>query len=238
MAWHPASSYPRRFIAAKLGLTLLLFAGCARPVPQPTGPTLAPVPHAELESLWDASLHVLRRHDLYPDRQDRALGVISTFPSTSQGVGEFWRQDVADPYSLVQSTIQTIRRQATVKFLRRDGDQWDIDIQVEVFREARPESQVTNASSCFQAFSGLLPTYEGLIQNLQAAPGPTPFGGQTSLDLSVSSPLTQPKSWWVPLGRDGALENSMLDEILARAGLDAPEPTSEPATQEPPSQVN
>jgi len=157
------------------------------------------VREVDLESLWDAGLAVLRRHDFQPDRQDRALGVITTLPATSRQWGEFWRQDVADPYSFLQASLQTIRRQVTVRFLRRGQDYWDIDVQVDVFRQCRPESQITTASSAYQAFSGVLPTYEGGLQV-----------------------VGKPEVWWAPIGRDGAMEARLLNLILDRAGSEPP----------------
>lgn len=165
-------------------------AACQRPV-QPEGPTAEAVAADELEYLWDATLDVLQKHDLRPARQDRAAGIITTYPTSSQHFTEFWRQDVADPYSFAEATIHTIRREATVRFVRdTDTDAWTLEVQVDVFRLSTPESQITSASSAIQGFSGVLPTTEGRIARDRR---------------------------WVHLGRDEMMEERILHRILARA---------------------
>lgn len=177
-------------LAAALGL---LF-GCQRPAP-PDSPTAAQVSRDELEPIWDAALSVLRKHDFQPDRQDRAQGVITTLPSTSMQWGEFWRQDTADVPSYAESSVQTVQRKATVHFVRERGSGgWTVDVQVDVYRLHIPESQITTASSAFQAFSGTLPSTEGTLR----------LHGEA-------------RRSWVHLGRDAAMESRLLNRILATA---------------------
>ncbi len=107
---------------------------------------MAPISENEVDILWDETLSVLRKLDFRPDRQDRANGVIETLPTTSQQWGEFWRQDVADSYSLAASSMHTTQRKATVRFIQ-DSGAWRIETQVDVYRLSVPESQVTTASS-------------------------------------------------------------------------------------------
>lgn len=167
-------------------------AGCHEPVP-PEAVTAQAVAEEDLESLWQASLAVLRRHDFEPDRQDRALGVIETLPTTSRQWGEFWRQDVADAYGVLESSLQTIQRQATVRFVRGESG-WTVQVEVQVYRLAVPESQITSSSSVIRGFSGDLPTTEGRV--VRAA---------------------SDRQRWVSLGRDGAMEDRLLTRILSRA---------------------
>lgn len=182
-----AVSFFRFAAAACAGLWVM---GCQRPA-APQGPTESVVQPEELELLWDAALSVLRKFDFQPDRQDRTAGIITTRATTSAQWHEPWRQDVADPYSLAEASLQTIQRTATVRFIR-DGDEWRIDVQVDVYRQSAPESQVTTASSAIHAFSGNLPTAEGRV--FQAA---------------------EAERHWVHLGRDAALESRLLNRILA-----------------------
>ena len=174
---------------------LLSFIGCERPA-QPQGPTSAEVSGDDLAPIWDAALAVLRKHEFHPDRQDRAQGVITTLPTTSMQWGEFWRQDVADAYGYGESSLHTIQRQVTVKFIR--DKQWRVEVQVDVYRLNMPESQITTASSAFQAFSGALPDTQGTLQLHGAA-----------------------RRTWVHLGRDGSMESRLLQRILATAGAAA-----------------
>jgi hypothetical protein len=174
------------------GLGLALLAGCQRPAP-PDGPTAAVISADHLETVWQAALAELRRHDFPPDRQDRAAGVIVSLPTTSEHWSEPWRRDTADPYGRAQASLHTVQRQVTVRFVR--GPEWTVEVQVDVLRLSRPDSQITTASSAIQAFSGVLPSTDGSQQ----------IEGQVS-------------ERWVPLGRDGRMEERLLRRILARAG--------------------
>lgn len=171
-----------------------LLTSCERPIP-PEELTTAAVAEDELDVLWDCALAVLSRYDFRPDRQDRAMGVIETKPSTSKQWGEWWRRDVGDPYSLGESSLHTVQRQATVRFVR-GAEGRRIEVQVDVYRLSVPESQITTASSAIHSFDGALPTSEG--------------GYGKDVDA---------RKRWVPLGRDSEVENRLLASILARAGM-------------------
>lgn len=169
-------------------LALFPFAGCQRPTP-PQEPTESVVADEELDVLWDASLSVLRKLDFQPDRQDRAAGIITTLPSTSMQWHEPWRQDVADWYGLAMSSLHTIQRKVTIRFIREEN--WVIDVQVEAFLLSTPDFQITTASSAIRSFSGDLPTVTG-----EFTPGAA-------------------SRQWMPLGRDAHLEARILDRILS-----------------------
>lgn len=187
------NSTPTRLLAPAVVL-LALHAGCAAPT-QPERTTSSPVYSEELEPLWEATLSVLLKHDFLPQRQDRAMGIITTKPTTSRQYGEIWRQDVdpLDSYSMAEANLQTIQRQATIRFVHAEQG-WQLEVQVDVFRLSMPESQVTTASSAIQAFSGVLPTTEGRIAR----------------DPGI-------RKHWVPLGRDQHMEERLLDRILTAA---------------------
>lgn len=176
-------------------MALVLFAsGCQRPIP-PEGPTVAVVEErSEVNPLWDSTIAVLRKCDFRIDRQDRSQGVITTQPVTSMQWFEFWRQDVAHPYDYLQASLDTIERKVTVKF--RNGNNWTIDVQVDVYRMNSPDVQITTASSAVHALSGLLPTTEGQVY-----------------------PHAREGEQWVPMGRDGNMEARLMQRILSDAGL-------------------
>lgn len=167
----------------------------------PESPTCSVVPADQLDSLWEASLRVLRLHDFRPDRQDRATGIITTFPTTSMQWHEPWRADVADSYSLAMSSMHTVQRQVTVRFVRdaerpgerpgAPGDGWMLDVEVEVFLLNVPDYQITTASSALRSFTGDLPTVTGEATGSRAA------------------------RRWVSIGRDAAMESRLLDRILS-----------------------
>ena len=180
--------------AVTLGLLAAAFFGpiaCQRPA-QPEGPTASALAEDEdLDILWDTSLKVLRKIDFLPDQQDRALGIITTHPTTTMQWHEPWRQDVDSGYALMEASMHTIQRKATVRFVKNGP--WSMEVQVDMYRLSRPSTQITTASSVLHGFSGLLPTSE-------SSAGAT--GGEH----------------WVHLGRDGELEDRLLNRILNESG--------------------
>jgi len=196
-------------LAALLAGLVACQPGCQQPT-QPDEVTAAPIYSEELEPLWEATLSVLQKFDFVPQRQDRAMGIIVSKPTTSRQYGEFWRQDVdpTDSYSMAEANLQTIQRQATVRFVKAK-ESWQLEVQVEVFRLSMPESQVTTASSAIQAFSGVLPTTEGQIIK----------------DAGI-------RKQWVRLGRDPAVEARLLDRIMSAAGRYASMSRSEADSRE------
>jgi hypothetical protein len=180
--------------------------GCVRPA-QPTTPTAANVPDADLDAIWDATLSVLRRIEWRPDRQDRATGVIETVPATTKQIWEFWRTDVADPYSQTLADLQTIQRKAIVRF-RKIGEpkQWQVDVEVDVYRLQQPERQITSSSSGLEAFSSQLPTSEGQLL------------------------LRGSGNYLEPLGRDAAMEDKLLAMIMQQSQIYEYTPAEYPPT--------
>jgi hypothetical protein len=172
-------------------------AGCQRPT-RPESPTASTIADDDVQPLWDTALAVLIKHDFRPDRQDRTAGIITTHPTTSQQWHEPWRQDVADKYSLAEASLHTIQRQATVRFTRNAqaqrpaAENWTIEVQVDVYRLSVPEYQITSSSSAIRSFNADLPTVTGeKVADARAA------------------------RRWVPLGRDGEMEERLLSRILA-----------------------
>ncbi len=184
-----------------------LHAGaCVRPA-QPTTPTAVNVPDADLDALWDATLAVLRRIEFRPDRQDRATGLIETMPITTKQIWEVWREDVADQYSQTQANLQTMQRKVIVRF-RKIGEpkQWQVDVEVDVYRLQQPERQITASSSGLEAFSSQLPTGEG--QLLARGSG----------------------NYLEPMGRDPALEGKLLGMIMQQSQTYEYQPAEFPPT--------
>ena len=187
-----------------VGVMLIMLSGtiaCQMPTP-PETETAAEVAEPQLDRLWDSALSVLRKHDFQPTRQDRALGIIETMPTTSMQWHEFWRQDVASSYDLFEASLHTTQRKATVRFLRGDGDHsadapdaaWTVTVQVGIYRLSREETQITSASSVLHGFTGALPTARGQESGLGAS-----------------------QDRWIYERRDGAVEQRLLRRILAKA---------------------
>lgn len=177
----------------------------------------------ESDRLWNAAREVLRDHRFTLDRVDRRRGVITTMPETSQGVGEFWRSDVATREDLWESTLNAMRRTVTIRFVGADPDdaagasagssatrelpgggaaslgaearEWtSIEVVVRRERFASKERQFTSTGAVYQVFGSQLPSISG-------------------------EALTEADDRWVDKGRDPAMEERIIEEILEVAGL-------------------
>jgi hypothetical protein len=123
-------------------------------------------------------------------------GRIDTFAEIGSTYFEPWRQDSSNSYEKLESTLQTIRRQATVRVIPAAGGYL---ADVTVFKEL-----------------------EDLAQPEHATTGAATLRHDTSLDR-VAQPLgEQPlQKGWIPLGRDIALEQRMLVQLRNRLGVPA-----------------
>ncbi len=170
---------------AKLIALLLaaVAAGCGA-VPQ-LGPGVSPSPDESFNAVWDAAIEVLRQYRFEVDRADRRAGVITTLPMLGQSWFEFWRQDAATPADLLESSLQTIYRQATVNIRRVWPEtttapvvgEYVAAVEVRVRRSDRLEPQATSASEAYRIF--LSPG--ALIPEPGEAGGSEPTGGVADL---------------------------------------------------------
>jgi len=187
---------------------LVATMGCREPM-APTGPTVARVvvaDEAQFEHLWETTADVLRAHNLWPDRQDRAARVITTFPDTSPSWFEFWRPFPSSDFGRLEANVQTVRRQAEVRFAPVEaGQEYEMSVRVDVERYNLLERQATDAASAFQMFGAKLPTVEGRTEPRQSG------------------------AYWSLLGRDEAMELALLDRILRRYGGGSSPTTTQPA---------
>ncbi|HSW45994.1 MAG TPA: hypothetical protein VLM89_10530 [Phycisphaerae bacterium] len=171
-----------------------LLVGCQAP-PQPGGPTVdrAPTVTAEdRERLFEAACDTLRGSLFRLDRQDKVNGVIITFPETTSQWFEFWRPQPRTAYYWWEANRQTIQRQVTVELKPADrADETSIDVRVDRLRYRLEERQIDNAAAAMRLFSADAPVESGRLEK----PSKT---GQ-----------------WIPLGRDGRMETSLLSAILA-----------------------
>jgi hypothetical protein len=178
--------------AVWFGLAAALVAGCQAP----RTATETTEAGADDGLVWEETLRVLREAGFQPDRQDRVSRVIVTHPETSAQWFEFWRGDVADAYSLLESSLQTVQRKATVRVAERRGDEpLSVAVTVDVYRWSTPERQVTSASGGINLFSSRVPTTEG--ERL------------TTADESARL---------IKLGRDAAMEQRLAERIEQSCG--------------------
>jgi hypothetical protein len=197
-----------RFSYFRLGALLVLGAcGCAvNPAPLPPAaatlsenPALVPV--ADRDLLWITAVDVLDDYFTI-DREEpvRQLGEvltegrIDTFPQIGSTIFEPWRGDSANSYEKIESTLQSIRRQAVVRVVPASGG---FLIDVAVFKEL-----------------------EDVPRPERSTVGQATLRHDNSLDrsaLPVGERLTS--AGWIPVGRDIALEQQILCQLKARLGV-------------------
>lgn len=199
-------------LAVQLGPLIVLVAGCVGGPAVPPGaiatvppqafenPVLISVANHELvyETVVDVVDDYFRIEEEVPVRLIGNVyteGRIQTFPEVGSTIFEPWRRDSANNYEKLESTLQTIRRYATVRVFPDAGG---FRVEVDVFKELE---------------NALHPEAASFINNEGA------FRYDTSL-TRVVAPVGEQEinHGWIPLGRDPALEQQMIAQILARVG--------------------
>ena len=196
----------RRLVA--LGLVLLAASGCAAAGPwtssgwQPLpgcyeNPALLPV--ADHLSAWEIVRDVVDDYFTIEREEPVRLvgdllteGRLDTFAEVGSTLLEPWHHDSASRYEKLHSTLQSIRRQAVVRVIPVEGG-YRVDLAV--FKEL-----------------------EDVAQPEMANTGAATFRNDSSL-LRVVDPVGQREinRGWIPLGRDTALEQRMLGQLLDRS---------------------
>jgi hypothetical protein len=157
------------------------------------------LPPASPDCVWEAVIDVLDDYfEIEREERGRQLagvstvGRIETFPAIGSTLLEPWKGDSATPYDRLECTLQSMRRRALVQVIPSDdgGTLVDVVVYKELEDMAQPENAPT-ASATFQFDSGL--------QRFSV-----PVGRQ---GVSLG---------WIPKGRDPALEQKIIAQLLAR----------------------
>ena len=175
--------------------------GCLR-YTQPVAPPQQLTAHERrFEALWESARQVLRRYYFELDRQDRRAGVITTQPLVGRHFFELWRADATTPKDVLEGTLQSLVRQATVSIYcdDRPSGRYNASVEVLLWRSNKQTFQVTSTSEAY-----------GL-----AGAG----GGTARRRLLVDSSRSAPGDHLVSLGRDEKLQAKLTEEILATAAL-------------------
>lgn len=202
-------------------------AGPVVPGPPPVPTNAVVIPPVDPESVWQKMVDVA--DDFFKVQSEQRVvfangvpteGRIDTFPQTGATLLEPWRSDSVGFRERLESTLQSIRRSATMRLIP-DPAGWRIEVVVlkELENVARPMRATTGAASfrnddSLYRYGTPLPT---LGQQVGDAPRP------------VASPT--PTLGWIPLGRDPLLEGKMLTTFVKRLGVT---PLSQPAAYHSP----
>lgn len=158
------------------------------------------VPAADHEYVWDTVADVVDDYFRIKEEQPVRLvgqvmteGRLETFPEVGSTVFEPWRRDSVGRRARIESTLQSIRRRATVRVV---PDKQGYLIDVAVYKELENVEHPDHATA-----------------------GQATFRNDASLTRVVDSLGEQDTNQgWIPRGRDPALEQRILSEILARTG--------------------
>ncbi|GAB5405802.1 MAG: hypothetical protein Aurels2KO_40330 [Aureliella sp.] len=185
----------------------------AIPGPRPQQPIPVPVsnpstiPPVEPDFLWRQIVDSVDDHfriDVEnPVRRTETLwqeGLLETYPVVSGTIFEPWRKDAAPGFERLQSTVQTIRRTATIKVLPVESG-YAIDIRVLKEQEDVDQSQFAAAGSSAQRHDGTIVRTETQVRQLPITLG------------------------WFEIGRDRELEQRLMANILGRiSNIEKPPP--------------
>jgi hypothetical protein len=165
------------------------------------GPNQIHVPVANRDWAWEQIVDVV--DDYFRIERERQVqlvgdvlteGSIETWPTIGATILEPHRGDSVGRYNRWESTLQTIRRRATVRVIP-DAQGYLIDVQVDKELEDLPSPERSTAGAAvFRNDSSLAGRTETV--------GPGMLAGH-----------------WILLGRDPALEQRMLSEIQARLSV-------------------
>lgn len=192
------------------GLMLLVaLSGCA-PGPfwtRPPGPPVAVfhdnpmlVPVADPERAWETVVDVV--DDYFKIEREEPVrlvgntlteGRLDTYPKIAATIFEPWHPDSAGREARIESTLQSMRRRATVRLVPAEGGYW---VEVAVFKEledvARPEHATAGAATL---------RYDASLTRVI-----NPVGDQEVTE------------GWIPQGRDTALEQRILAHLRQHSG--------------------
>jgi hypothetical protein len=150
----------RKGVMIPVLLSLLAsLAGCGNhrePIVDSQG--AAPV-DPRFEATWQAALGVLGEYRFQIDRKDKRAGVITTRPLLGRHGLEFWRRDATTMQELLEGTLQTVYRAATVRIMpdpKREGGYVAL-VEVKVSRPGRQETEIVGAGEAYDQFTD---TYE------------------------------------------------------------------------------
>jgi len=210
--------------------------GPVMPGPPPAPRNAVVLPPLDAELVWTKMVDVA--DDFFKVHSEQRVvfangvpteGRIDTFPQTGATVLEPWRGDSVGWNERWESTLQSIRRIATMR-LTPDAAGWRVEVEVDKELEYLPRPmRATTGGASFRNDDSLyrygtpLPT---LGQQVGDQPRP------------VASPT--PNLGWIPLGRDPKLEQKMLARLLAKLGVPpqaAPEPYYQPPDAAAPPQA-
>ena len=202
---------PQPLTIRRFCVLLVLFSGtiasigCGRllyrfssPVPPTVIPNPAMMPPNDPQFVWsqvvdtvDDYFRIVREQPLDNSGQIGLEGRLETSYRTGSSIFEPWRKDSTKGFERVQSTLQSIRRRATV-VVRPEPAGYSVMVRVEKEIEDVDREQFASESAASFRHDGTVVRAEDI-----AGEEPTTLG-------------------WISLGRDTTLEQQIIQAIIAR----------------------
>lgn len=185
-----------RWSRCSLCFAALAWSGCAlMPGGRPGAVAAAnplPVQAGNEEVLWERTIDVLHQYHFRIERENRVARVIETEPRVGSGWLEPWHRDSVGVGNRLESSLQSIRRRVVVTMIPAESPgQFFVSVQALKERE----------------------DLQGLAAN---SPGAATFLESRPLDRDLDPVVGQSTpSDWIPLGRDLALEQSLVASLQA-----------------------
>ena len=156
------------------------------------------LPVTDHEFVWETMVDVV--DDYFQIEQEEPVrlvgnvateGRLDTFPAVGSTILEPWRGDSASRYEKLESTLQSMRRHAVVRVVPAEGGHL---VDVAIYKELEDVAELESASA-----------------------GAATFRHDSSLTRVVNPVGTQEiNDGWIPKGRDTALEQRILGQLINR----------------------
>ncbi len=166
------------------------------------------VPVADQEFAWnqiidgidDFNFKIRREHRVRLVGNVLQEGRVETFPSVGSTLLEPWHKDSSPGFEKLHATLQSIRRRCTARVVPAEGG---YSIEIVVIKE----------------LEDLLQPEHSIIHNSHTRFDTSPERTDEAKDLDRLPPGTL---GWIPLGRDIALEQRILENIRGRLANPGP----------------
>jgi hypothetical protein len=193
----------RTLCVALIGATACLSAGCMtgplheNPVrvqaraPVVDNPAYLPLGANSYGMVFERAYDALIDAGFIVSYSNRYDGRIETFPTTAPGIGQPWKPGSPDLYQRLYATMQSLRYRALLLIQpAADGGYF---IEVQVYKEL-----------------------EDLPRPFRAAASETVFRGEQTVarQYEVVPENIYDSTAWIPIGRDHAFEQCILDQLI------------------------
>lgn len=194
---------------------LLLTLGCSS-APSPIANPIE-IDTTEYDRIFQASAQVLRDNGFRVDRHDYRFGVMNTYPKASPTLVEPWHSDNITLGQAAQSTTNFQRRRIEIRLTPVEPTVTQTD-DTPAADEAATTSNSTTPDASYMLQATV--TIEQVEAPRRFLTGSTAPGRMFRNYRAMPAELTQldiQSNYWRPVGRDTALEQQLVADILRQS---------------------